>query len=157
MPKPWTMTTEQSERNETQSTTRNERRPPPSRSLFTVPTPIKQLFDKFPLLTYPANELPLRAPRNRDEHVLYVFATEEGARNGAPSYNPACLKWQVGCSVSRKKESMRSRPFAHGNARPISNSTRSPSASHPPITTLLPAALCPSSYLHTYPSPYQRS
>ncbi|KAF2659637.1 hypothetical protein K491DRAFT_765925 [Lophiostoma macrostomum CBS 122681] len=89
------MTTEQSERNGTQSNTETERRPQPSRSIFTVPTPIKQLFDRFPLLTYPANELPLRAPRHRDAHVLYIFATEEGARNGAPSYNPACLKWQT--------------------------------------------------------------
>jgi hypothetical protein len=66
-----------------------------SRSIFTVPTPIKQLFDRFPLSTYSINELPQRAPRNRDAHVLYVFASDTQALKGAPSYNPACLKWQV--------------------------------------------------------------
>jgi hypothetical protein len=67
----------------------------PSRSLFAVPRPIKQLFDRFPLCTYPVNDLPQRAPQHGDEHVLYVFTTEEGALKGVPSYNPACLKWQV--------------------------------------------------------------
>ncbi|KAH8725920.1 hypothetical protein GQ44DRAFT_615044 [Phaeosphaeriaceae sp. PMI808] len=68
---------------------------PTSRSIFAVPTPIKQLFDKFPLVTYPVNELPQRAPRNRNTHVLYVFSTNEGVNRGLPSYNPACLKWQA--------------------------------------------------------------
>jgi metaxin len=67
----------------------------PSSSFFDVPAPIKQLFDKFPLLSYPVNDLPHRAPRHRNTNVLYLFTTEEGASEGAPSYNPACLKWQV--------------------------------------------------------------
>jgi metaxin len=66
-----------------------------SRSLFAVPTPIKQLFDIFPLLTYPVNDLPQRAPQDRNKHVLYIFTSEDGALKGLPSYNPACLKWQV--------------------------------------------------------------
>jgi metaxin len=66
----------------------------PSSSFFDVPAPIKQLFDKFPLLSYPVNDLPHRAPRHRNTNVLYLFTTEEGASEGAPSYNPACLKWQ---------------------------------------------------------------
>jgi metaxin len=66
-----------------------------SRSIFAVPTPIKQLFDRFPLQTYHVNDLPQRAPQDRNAHVLYVFTSDEGALNGAPSYNPACLKWQV--------------------------------------------------------------
>jgi hypothetical protein len=74
---------------------RSNRQPPPSHNIFSVPTPIKQLFDQFPLLTYPVNDLPQRAPRHRDAHVLHVFTTDEGAIHGAPSYNPACLKWQV--------------------------------------------------------------
>jgi metaxin len=65
------------------------------RSLFAVPTPIKQLFDQFPLLTYPVNDLPQRAPQHRNTHVLYIFTSEDGALKGLPSYNPACLKWQV--------------------------------------------------------------
>jgi metaxin len=66
-----------------------------SRSLLAVPTPIKQLFDIFPLLTYPVNDLPQRAPQDRNKHVLYMFTSEDGALKGLPSYNPACLKWQV--------------------------------------------------------------
>ncbi|KAF2126615.1 hypothetical protein P153DRAFT_297698 [Dothidotthia symphoricarpi CBS 119687] len=76
---------------------RQQRRPPPTpyRSIFTVPEPIKQLFDRFPLLTYPANELPQRAPQNRNAHILHVFTTDREALKGAPSFNPACLKWQA--------------------------------------------------------------
>ncbi|KAF2466039.1 uncharacterized protein BDR25DRAFT_336613 [Lindgomyces ingoldianus] len=72
-----------------------DQRPQPSAGIFAVPAPIKRLFDKFPLLTYSANDLPLRAPRNRDRHVLHVFTTPRGAELGSPSYNPACLKWQA--------------------------------------------------------------
>ena len=67
----------------------------PSRSIFAVPAPIKQLFDRFPLLTYPTNDLPHRAPRARNAHVLYIYASDEDALKGSPSFNPACLKWQV--------------------------------------------------------------
>ena len=63
--------------------------------LFTIPASLKRLFDKFPLITYPANELPLRAQRPRHQHALYVFTTLEGGAAGAPSFNPSCLKWQV--------------------------------------------------------------
>lgn len=78
--------------------TQQSRNPPAqrsSRSLFAVPTPVKQLFDIFPLLTYPVNDLPQRAPQRRDEHVLYIFTSEDGALKGLPSCNPACLKWQA--------------------------------------------------------------
>ncbi len=66
-----------------------------SRSIFDVPTPIKQLFDRFPLITYSTNDLPQRAPRQRNIPVLHIFTTDGGALKGLPSYNPACLKWQV--------------------------------------------------------------
>ncbi|KAF2202782.1 hypothetical protein GQ43DRAFT_391394 [Delitschia confertaspora ATCC 74209] len=68
---------------------------PAPRGIFTVPAPIKRLFDTFPLLTYPANALPLRAPQHYNQHALYIFATQDGAVSGAPSYNPGCLKWQT--------------------------------------------------------------
>ena len=78
---------------------------PSARSIFDVPTPIKQLFDRFPLLTYPVNDLPQRAPQHRNAHVLHIFTTNEGSLRGVPSYNPACLKWQVRtrtyCMLSR--------------------------------------------------------
>ncbi|KAK4998127.1 phosphatidylserine decarboxylase [Elasticomyces elasticus] len=64
-------------------------------SLFEIPAPVKRVFNKFPLVTYPSNELPLRAPRKRQQHVLHVFATPAGALRGLPSFNPSCLKWQT--------------------------------------------------------------
>ncbi|KAF2765435.1 hypothetical protein EJ03DRAFT_377826 [Teratosphaeria nubilosa] len=63
--------------------------------LFRIPQPLKAVFDKFPLVTYGENELPARAPRARDEHILHVFTMEQGAKDGRPSFNPACLKWQA--------------------------------------------------------------
>lgn len=96
----WTMSTDnetrddKSDNKERPQNTPNEHRQPP-RSIFAIPAPIKQLFDKFPLLSYPANELPQRAPGFRNENVLYIWTTEDAAMNGAPSYNPQCLKWQV--------------------------------------------------------------
>ncbi|KAF2112951.1 hypothetical protein BDV96DRAFT_579471 [Lophiotrema nucula] len=92
--KRWTMSTAPAS-NDSNTQTNPNARPQPSRSVFSVPAPVRRLFDKFPLRSYPANELPLRAPRKRQENVLYVFATEEGVKNGVPSYNPHCLKWQT--------------------------------------------------------------
>lgn len=65
------------------------------RSIFQLPSSVKCVFDKFPLVTYEENSLPLRAPKHQQEHVLHVFTTEAGARAGNLSFNPACLKWQV--------------------------------------------------------------
>lgn len=62
---------------------------------FTTPAPIKQLFNRFPLRTYTANELPLRNPLDRKKHNLYIFADEKSAKLELPSFNPGCLKWQV--------------------------------------------------------------
>jgi hypothetical protein len=62
---------------------------------FTVPAPIKRLFDKFPLTTYPANEIPQRLRPHDNVNQLYVFTDASGARHGRPSFNPQCLKWQV--------------------------------------------------------------
>ncbi|KAK1093409.1 phosphatidylserine decarboxylase [Friedmanniomyces endolithicus] len=64
-------------------------------TLFAIPAPLKPIFDRVPLLTYPANDLPLRSPRKRGENVLHVFTTLEDAKIGRPSFNPACLKWQA--------------------------------------------------------------
>ncbi|GAP84653.1 putative mitochondrial outer membrane protein [Rosellinia necatrix] len=62
---------------------------------FTIPSPFARLFKKFPLLTYPPNELPARSPAARDVPTLYVFISDEDALNGLPSFNPSCLKWQT--------------------------------------------------------------
>ncbi len=66
-----------------------------SQQWLTTPPPIKRLFDKFPQVTYSSNQLPQRTARQRDHHALYVFTSQEGATNGAASFNPGCLKWQV--------------------------------------------------------------
>lgn len=66
-----------------------------ARDFFRVPPALKRVFDKFPLVIYEANELPIRAAKRREKHALYIFATEEGARDGRPSFNPGCLRWQA--------------------------------------------------------------
>ena len=116
-----------------------ERRPqrPASRSIFNVPTPIKQLFDRFPLVTYSTNDLPQRAPRQRNSPVLHIFTTNEGAVKGSPSYNPACLKWQV-------RKNAKSTPFspAHISSRRTSSFPISISASLPRVIMRHQAARC---------------
>ena len=62
---------------------------------YSPPEPIRRAFDRFPLRTYPSNALPGRAPRDRKRHILHIFASEDTARQGNPSHNPACLKWQA--------------------------------------------------------------
>lgn len=62
---------------------------------FNTPQPIRRLFEKFPLQTYPINELPQRSPRKRDRNTLWIFSSKEGVQLGAPSFNPGCLKWQA--------------------------------------------------------------
>ncbi|KMP03004.1 hypothetical protein DIZ76_012746 [Coccidioides immitis] len=60
-----------------------------------VPAPIKRVFDKFPLKTYPANAIPSRSLPDSSEHRLYVFSNARGCKQSAPSHNPQCLKWQA--------------------------------------------------------------
>ncbi|KAB8290657.1 hypothetical protein EYC80_008298 [Monilinia laxa] len=71
---------------------------------FTIPRPVKNLFDKVPVITYPGNELPQRSPganKRSDQDArlpsLYVFCREddEELSEGRPSFNPGCLKWQT--------------------------------------------------------------
>ncbi|TGO30831.1 hypothetical protein BPAE_0003g01160 [Botrytis paeoniae] len=74
------------------------------KDLFSIPRPVKKLFDKVPVVTYPANELPQRSPgargrrNDRDARLpsLYIFCREgEEENEGRPSFNPGCLKWQT--------------------------------------------------------------
>ncbi|PQE25373.1 Mitochondrial outer membrane transport complex Tom37 metaxin protein [Rutstroemia sp. NJR-2017a BBW] len=75
------------------------------KDFFSIPKPVKKVFDKVPVLTYPANELP-RGPgskgkgkADRDARLpsLYIFCREgdEAENGGRPSFNPGCLKWQT--------------------------------------------------------------
>lgn len=76
--------------------------PAPTPSVFTIPSPIRRLFNHFPLRTTPSNALPARCAIAASDGapILFVFTDEEGARRGGPSFNPACLKWQVRVSLS---------------------------------------------------------
>lgn len=65
------------------------------RDFFSIPTPVKHLFDLVPLVTYTPNQLPLRAPKPARIPSLYVFTKNQDAAAGRPSFNPSCLKWQV--------------------------------------------------------------
>ncbi|KAL4986395.1 hypothetical protein BDW68DRAFT_128845 [Aspergillus falconensis] len=65
------------------------------RDFFSVPTPVKRVFDRFPLVTYPANDLPHHTGLGRNGNQLFVFIDAAGARRGRPSFNPQCLKWQA--------------------------------------------------------------
>lgn len=71
--------------------------PTPTRNIFAIPSPLRRLFNRFPLRTTPSNPLPARcAVADPDgTPVLFVFTDEVGAKKGSPSFNPACLKWQV--------------------------------------------------------------
>lgn len=79
---------------------------PGAGSWLALPTPIRRLFKLFPLVTYPPTPLPCRSPTagaatttmtssSGQRPQLYIFSSEEDARFGRPSYNPACLKWQT--------------------------------------------------------------
>ena len=65
-------------------------------SWFAIPAPLRRLFDKFPLETYDPNALPMRAILRKTEKVLCIFTSRQDAIQGRPSFNPGCLKWQVG-------------------------------------------------------------
>lgn len=65
------------------------------RDFFSIPAPLKKLFDQVPVVTYAPNHLPQRAPKPSRIPSLYVFAHAGDAAAGRPSFNPSCLKWQV--------------------------------------------------------------
>ncbi|EXJ65858.1 uncharacterized protein A1O5_11099 [Cladophialophora psammophila CBS 110553] len=66
-----------------------------SSSSWSLPQPIRRIFDRFPLVTYPANPLPQRVPRHRHENILCIFQSDEPTSRDGPSFNPSCLKWQA--------------------------------------------------------------
>jgi hypothetical protein len=108
--------------------------------LFSIPGPVKRLFDKVPVLTYAPNELPQRTPRPTRLPTLYVFIKEEDAAAGRPSFNPSCLKWQVSyAQMASVKESLTI-------SRPFSRSLRYNTGSSPRIIMLHPRESCLSSY-----------
>jgi metaxin len=64
-------------------------------SWFSLPPAIRRVFDKFPLVTLPAIPHPQRSPWSRNEHILYIFQSNDGKLSDGPSFNPSCLKWQA--------------------------------------------------------------
>ena len=132
------------------------------RDLVHVPAPVKRVFDRFPVVTYPANPLPLHTSSTqsaRDVPTLYIFVDREDAHLGKPSFNPGCLKWQVRQPTLQPPPP--TLPFSsghtdhHGALRPFSISAVSSSRSYPPTITLLQAGLSHSSshlalYQHSF-------
>ncbi|KAI9049892.1 hypothetical protein LZ554_006040 [Drepanopeziza brunnea f. sp. 'monogermtubi'] len=96
------------------------------RDFFSIPAPIKQLFDVVPVVVYPANTLPQRTPKSARIPSLYIFSNEWDAAAGRPSVNPSCLKWQTFLNIAGIDHRLIS-----------SNNHASPSGSLP---FLLPAA-----------------
>ena len=64
-------------------------------SWFSLPAPIRAIFDTFPLTTYNENELPQRVPRSRSQNTLHIFTLPILDDVTSLSPNPACLKWQA--------------------------------------------------------------
>ncbi|KAF7846233.1 hypothetical protein BT93_L4793 [Corymbia citriodora subsp. variegata] len=110
-------------------------------SMFAVPDGVKKVFRRFPLVTYPSNQLPSRSPVRDNIHNLYIWTTAEDAKNGIASFNPSCLKWQTYLKFS--DVSFRTIP---------SSNHASPSGALP---FLLPAAQSPSTT--TAPAPIKSS
>jgi len=73
-----------------------------SPSLFSIPPPLKLLFDRVPLITYAANDQPHRSSSllHGLEHKLFIWTSSKGAEHNAASFNPSCLIWQVGSPKS---------------------------------------------------------
>lgn len=90
------------------------------KAYFSIPTPVKMLFDKVPMVVYAPNELPERAQRSARIPNLYIFSTEKDATAGQPSFNPSCLKWQVRCiqSLRRTCTDKYADFFEHRRSRP---------------------------------------
>ncbi|TAQ88084.1 hypothetical protein B7494_g3620 [Chlorociboria aeruginascens] len=95
--------------NETETETENENKKPQGtftrqtaklQNIFSIPAPVKRLFDLVPIVTYPPEELPQRAPKAVRIPRLYVFITEKDAAAGRPSFNPTCLKWQTFLNIA---------------------------------------------------------
>ncbi|KAE8352739.1 hypothetical protein BDV28DRAFT_148754 [Aspergillus coremiiformis] len=106
-----------------------------ARDYFAVPAPIKRIFDRFPLVTYPPNDLPQHGASNRTSNQLFVFTDAAGARRGKPSFNPQCLKWQAYLKfVGIEFDTLPSNNHASPSgalpfllpARPVSNNTPIP-------------------------------
>ncbi|KAK4224554.1 hypothetical protein QBC38DRAFT_485194 [Podospora fimiseda] len=85
------------------TTTATPSKPPASWALLQIPKPIQTLFNKFPLVTYPSNDLPLRTQLLNSSSLptLYIFTTEPDALANLPSFNPTCLKWQTLLRLTR--------------------------------------------------------
>ncbi|KAK5658695.1 hypothetical protein OQA88_2095 [Cercophora sp. LCS_1] len=138
-----------------------------------IPRPLRQLFDAFPLVVHEATELPARSDPSNNSTIptLYIFTTEDDARNGAPSHNPTCLKWQVSLPYpplpSIRPQTDTQKTYLHLTKTPFkthpSTNHASPTGALPfllPLrqpesgTTNTPSKPLPSSsFLKTYPLP----
>jgi len=94
----------------------------PTRHIWSIPPPLKRLFDHFPLVTYPPNDLPSRSvtiphragradihafydahttkrssagQKEEALHALFSWASMGDESPTIASFNPKCLKWQA--------------------------------------------------------------
>ncbi|KAI5793085.1 hypothetical protein EDC01DRAFT_83208 [Geopyxis carbonaria] len=101
----------------------------PQQDLFAIPPAIRRIFDSFPLIEYPPNNLPASCAKPAAIPTLYVFNTPEDAACGRPSFNPGCLKWQTYfnlCGIAYKTVSSNNHASPSGALPfliPASNST----------------------------------
>ncbi|KAH7325956.1 hypothetical protein B0I35DRAFT_405281 [Stachybotrys elegans] len=116
------------------------------RGLFAVPAPVRDLFKRFPLHVSPADALPVRSPdcHPASSPRLYVFASEDDARHGRPSFNPSCLKWQTLLRIARVHVELVS------SSNHASPSGALPFLLPPPPSHLKPAVPLTGSKLHQY-------
>jgi hypothetical protein len=116
------------------------------RGLFAVPAPVRDLFKRFPLHVAPADALPVRSPdcHPSSRPRLYVFASDEDARRGRPSFNPSCLKWQTLLRIAKVDVELVS------SSNHASPSGALPFLLPPPPSSLKPAVPLTGSKLHRY-------
>ncbi|KAF2154698.1 hypothetical protein K461DRAFT_319223 [Myriangium duriaei CBS 260.36] len=68
-------------------------------SIFSLPAPLRDLFNQFPLRTYASNPLPSGTVLpSTSTNTLYIFSNPSSVPN-APSLNPTCLKHQTYLSL----------------------------------------------------------
>lgn len=106
------------------------------KAIFSIPPPLRWLFEHVPITTYAPNCLPQRSPIAHDVAVLYMFTRPGEGPYHHLSFNPSCLKWQV-----RRLNNVRT-TCADQDVRHISNSITCRTRHDPRITMLLLPAPC---------------
>lgn len=95
----------------TRSASRPQSRVSTIKNLFSIPAPLKRLFDQFPRRVYLANHLPARTahllpntdPDSDQRHALFIWTAGAGCHDEwIASFNPTCLTWQIHLLLHRQ-------------------------------------------------------